>query len=89
MESVVLFCVVVVLRFVYFMYMCALFACGPLNQKRASDPTRDGCQPPCSCWGLNSGALEEQPVLSTSESSLLYPVLVFLWLGLHERKNTK
>lgn len=79
MESVVLFCVVVVLRFVYFMYMCALFACGPL----------DGCQPPCSCWGLNSGALEEQPVLSTSESSLLYPVLVFLWLGLHERKNTK
>ena len=26
--------------------------------------------PPCSCWELNSGPLEEQPVLLTSEPSL-------------------
>jgi hypothetical protein len=26
-----------------------------------------GCEPPCSCWELNSGPLEEQSVLLTSE----------------------
>jgi hypothetical protein len=25
------------------------------------------CEPPCGCWDLNSGRLEEQPVLLTSE----------------------
>jgi hypothetical protein len=35
----------------------------------------DGCEPPCSCWELNSGPLEEQSVLLTAEPShqpLLY-----------------
>ena len=29
----------------------------------------DGCEPPCSCWELNSGPLEEQSVLLTAEPS--------------------
>jgi hypothetical protein len=33
----------------------------------ALDPITDGCEPPCSCWELNSGPLEEQSVLLTSE----------------------
>jgi hypothetical protein len=39
-------------------------------QKRAPDPIIDGCEPPCGCWELNSGHLEEQSMLSTSEPSL-------------------
>jgi hypothetical protein len=29
----------------------------------------DGCEPPCGCWDLNSGPLEEQLVLLTAEPS--------------------
>jgi hypothetical protein len=28
--------------------------------KRVSDPIIDGCEPPCGCWELDSGPLEEQ-----------------------------
>ena len=45
-------------------------ACTPASQKRASDPITDGCKALCRCWELNSGPLEEQPVLLTSELSL-------------------
>jgi hypothetical protein len=41
-----------------------------MHQKRASDPITDGCEPSCGCWDLNSGPLEEQPVLLTTEPSL-------------------
>jgi hypothetical protein len=41
-----------------------------IHQKRASDPITDGCEPPCGCWELNSGLLEEQSVLLTAEPSL-------------------
>jgi hypothetical protein len=30
----------------------------------------DGCEPPCGCWELNSGPLEEQSVLLTAQPSL-------------------
>jgi hypothetical protein len=30
----------------------------------------DGCEPPCGCWDLNSGPLEEQSMLLTAEPSL-------------------
>jgi len=30
----------------------------------------DGCEPPCGCWELNSGPLEEQSVLLTTEPAL-------------------
>ena len=57
--------------------MCALSACTPACQKMASDPITDGCEPPCSCWELNSGPLEEQSVLLTTELSLQPPSLLF------------
>lgn len=43
-------------RFIYLIYM-----------KRASDPSLDGCELPCSCWELNSGPPEEQIVPLTTE----------------------
>jgi hypothetical protein len=52
------------------MYMSALSAYTPVCQKRASDPIINGYEPPCGCWGLNSGHLEEQTVLLTIGSSL-------------------
>ena len=30
----------------------------------------DGCEPPCGCWELKSGSLEEQSVILTAEPSL-------------------
>ena len=39
------------------------------HQKRASDLITDGCESPCGCWDLNSGPLEEQAVLLTTEPS--------------------
>jgi hypothetical protein len=48
------------------MYMSTL----QTGQKRASDPITDGYQPPCGCWELNSGPLEEQSVLLTAEPPL-------------------
>ena len=41
-----------------------------MSQKRAPDLIIDDCKPPCDCWELNSGLLEEQSVLSTSEPFL-------------------
>jgi hypothetical protein len=44
--------------------------CLQTHQKRASDLITDGCEPLCGCWELNSGPLEEQTVLLTTEPSL-------------------
>lgn len=33
-------------------------------------PITDACKPPCGCWGLNAGSVEEQTVLLIAESSL-------------------
>jgi hypothetical protein len=52
------------------MYMSALSLSSDTHQKRASDPVTDGYEPPYGCWELNSGSLEEQPVLLTAEPSL-------------------
>lgn len=49
--------------------------CLHTHQKRASDTITDGCEPPCGFWELNSGPLEEQSVLLTTESSLQPPSL--------------
>ena len=48
------------------------------HTRRASDPITNGCEPPCGCWELNSGPLEEQSVLLTADPSLQprCPVLV-------------
>ena len=44
--------------------------CLQTYQKGASDPITDGCKPPCGCWELNSGPLEEWSVLLIAEPSL-------------------
>jgi len=56
-------------------YLCIRVYCSCLqaHQKRASDSLTDGCEPPCGCWELNSGPLEEQSVLLTTKSSLQPP----------------
>ncbi|XP_057616168.1 zinc finger protein 793-like [Chionomys nivalis] len=51
--------------------------CNDLGQKRAPDPITDGCEPPCGCWELNSGPLEEQSMLLTSEPFLQPPPHVY------------
>jgi hypothetical protein len=38
----------------------------------------DGCEPPCGCWDLNSGPLEEQSALLTAEPSH-QPLIVFFF----------
>ena len=49
-------------------YVCSfLAACMSAGQKRASDPLKDDCKPPCGCWELNSGQpLEEQSAILTT-----------------------
>jgi hypothetical protein len=39
------------------------------GQKRAPDLITDGYELPCGCWELNSGPLEEKPVLSPALKS--------------------
>ena len=46
----------------------------PAGQKRAPDLTIDGYESPRGYWELNSGPLEEQPVLLTAEPSLQPPM---------------
>ena len=53
------------------MHMSALSACILVCEKRASDPITDCCEPPCGCWDLNSGCLEEQLAMLITEPSLL------------------
>jgi hypothetical protein len=50
--------------FILFIYFSTHSSCFQTHQKRATDPITDCCEPPCSCWKLNSGSLEEQSVLS-------------------------
>jgi hypothetical protein len=54
--------------------------CLQTHQKKAPDPITDGCEPPCGCWELNLGPLEEQSVLLTAESSIqhLLPPAFFI-----------
>lgn len=49
--------------FVIYKYCCCL----QTHQKRASDLITDGCESLCGSWDLNSGPLEEQSVLLTTE----------------------
>jgi hypothetical protein len=50
-----------------------------VGQKRAIDGcgigVTDSCEPLCGCWDLNSGSLEEQPVLSNTELVLRRNIL--------------
>ena len=55
------------------MYIYSILSTLPACQKRAPDLITDGCEPPCGCWELNLGPLEEQAVLLTTEPSLQSP----------------
>jgi hypothetical protein len=52
---------------------------------------KDGCEPPCGCWDLNSGPSEEQSVLLTAGPSLqpLGFLFVCFVLFFKETKSTK
>ena len=50
----------------------------PTCQNRAPDLIVDGYDLPCGCWELNSGPLEEHPVILTSEPSSQPPKNTFL-----------
>ena len=72
----------------------------PEGQKGAPDFIADGCEPPCGCWELNSGPLEEQAMLLTAEPSLqpqnksflkdVFLLFFFIMEGghVHERAST-
>ena len=49
----------------------------PTGQKKTPDLIVDGYELPCGCWELNSGPLEEQPVLLTTEPSLQSQDVIF------------
>ena len=55
----------------------------PAGQKRAPDLITDGCEPPCGCWELNSGPLEEQAMLLTTEPSLQPPILFIFYVCIY------
>ena len=61
----------------YLFYVRVHCSCLQTHPKRASDPITDGCEPPCGCWELNSGPLEKQSVLLTTEPPL-QPISMFL-----------
>jgi hypothetical protein len=51
-------------RFIYLFYVCEYTVGLQTHQKRESDLITNGCEPPCGCWELNSGPLQEQSVLT-------------------------
>jgi hypothetical protein len=73
---------------VFCLHICLCATCVPGScgsQKRTSDPLglelTDVYNLLCGCWELNSGPLEKQPVLLTSEPSLqaLIPWFLLIW----------
>jgi hypothetical protein len=47
------------------------------SEEYLSDLITDGCEPPCGCWDLNSGPLEEQSALLHAEPSRQHPISTF------------
>jgi hypothetical protein len=58
-------------RCIYFMYVSALLLSSDTPEECASDSITDGCEPPCGCWELNSGPVDEQSVYCTVRHTLL------------------
>jgi hypothetical protein len=54
--------------FIYLLYVSTR-SCLQTLQKKESDLITDSCEPPCGCWDLNSGPLEEQSALLNTEPS--------------------
>ena len=66
------------------MYITTPPACTPVCQKRALDPITDGCEPPYGCRELNSGPLQKQAVVLTTEPSL-QPMKCSNLIGISQR----
>ena len=47
------------------LYVCIHCSCLQTHQKRVLDLIADGCEPPCGCWELNSGPLEDQDFVAS------------------------
>jgi hypothetical protein len=60
-------------RDLFILCIWAHYGCLKTHQERASDPITDGYEPPCGCWELNSGPLEEKLVFLTTEPTLQPP----------------
>jgi hypothetical protein len=56
------------LRFIYLLYVYTV-AVFRYSRRGYQIFVTDGCEPPCGYWDLNSGPLEEQSVLLTTEPS--------------------
>ena len=58
-------------------------SCLQMHQKKVSDLITGVCKPPCGCWDLNSGPLEEQSALLTTEPSHqpFFLLLLFFKIG--------
>ena len=54
---------------IYLLILCTLWLSSDTPEEGIRSIT-DDCEPPCGCWELNSGPLEEQPVFLTTEPSL-------------------
>ena len=65
-----IFCLIILSSYFLNIYLLYIKYTGQTDQKRASDLITDGWEPPCGCWDLNSGPLEEQSMLLTAEPSL-------------------
>jgi hypothetical protein len=59
------------LRFIYLFHVCKYTVAIFRHTRRGHQiPITDGCETPYSSWDLNSGPLEEESVLLTTEPSL-------------------
>jgi hypothetical protein len=57
------------LKNLFILFLWVQHSCLQTHQKRASDPITDDFDPPCGCWELTSGPLEEHSKLLTAEPS--------------------
>jgi hypothetical protein len=66
----------------FFFHLFYLYGILSLSSDTPEEGITDGCEPPCGCWEMNSGPLEEQSVLSTAEPSIsLAPEANYFVLG--------
>jgi hypothetical protein len=69
------------LRSIYLFHVCEYtVAVFRRTRGRHRIPMTDGCEPPCGCWELNLGPLEEQSVLLITEPSLQPQGALFFFL---------
>jgi E3 ubiquitin-protein ligase NEDD4 len=62
--------------YLFYVYEYTIAVFRHTRKGHSSYPITDGCEPPCRCWELNSGPLEEQLVLLTADTSLQAPDLI-------------